>query len=111
VELGSVDVLFSPPYHPYTELLLSVVPEPDPDRRRARIIVEGNQPNRSVTSKGCPFQSRCPRKVGAVCEETPPPMQQGGSGHRIACHISLSELLRLQTAGPPTGRVGVGTPN
>jgi len=104
-EFGPVDALFTPPYHPYTEALLSAVPQPDPDQRRARIILEGSLPSTSVTPKGCPFASRCPRKVGAVCEETPPPMQHGPGGHRIACHIPLPDLLRLQAAGPPTGTV------
>jgi len=105
VEFGPVDALFAPPYHPFTEAMLSAVPEPDPGRRRKSIILEGTPPSTSVTPKGCPFASRCPRKVGAVCEETPPPMQHGQSGHRIACHIPLSDLMRLQAASAPTGTV------
>ena len=99
VESGPVDALFAPPYHPYTEALLSAVPEPD--RRRARIILEGALPSASVVPKGCPFASRCPRKLGAVCDEAPPPRQHGHRGHRIACHIPLADLSRLQVADPP----------
>ena len=102
VEFGPVDALFAPPYHPYTEALLAAVPEPDPDRRRARVILGGALPTTSVTPRGCPFASRCPRKIGAVCEQTLPPMQHGPGGHRIACHIPLSDLRRQQAAGPPT---------
>jgi peptide/nickel transport system ATP-binding protein len=101
VEFGPVDALFAPPYHPYTEALLSAVPEPDPDRRHAPIILEGTLPSTSVKPRGCPFASRCPRKVGAVCDDTPPPMQHGPAGHRIACHIPLDELSRLHAQGPP----------
>ena len=100
VESGPVDALFAPPYHPYTEALLSAVPEPD--RRRARIILEGAPPSASVVPKGCPFALRCPRRLGAVCDEAPPPRQHGRRGHRIACHISLADLSRLQAAEPPT---------
>jgi peptide/nickel transport system ATP-binding protein len=105
VEFGPVDALFAPPYHPLTEAMLSAVPELDPGRRRKSIILEGAQPSTSVMPKGCPFASRCPRKVGAVCEETPPPMQHGHSGHRVACHIPLSDLMRLQVVSPSTDRV------
>jgi peptide/nickel transport system ATP-binding protein len=102
VECGPVDALFAPPYHPYTEALLSAVPEPEPDRRRARIILEGALPSASVVPKGCPFASRCPRKLGSVCDEAPPPRQHGHRSHRIACHIPLADLLQLQAAEPPT---------
>jgi peptide/nickel transport system ATP-binding protein len=110
VEFGPVDALFAPPYHPYTEAMLAAVPEPAPDRGRTRIILEGSLPSTNVTPKGCPFASRCPRKVGAVCEETPPPMRNGPAGHRIACHIPLPDLLRLQAAAPPTGAVPLSPP-
>jgi peptide/nickel transport system ATP-binding protein len=101
VELGPVGAVFAPPYHPYTEALLSAVPEPDPSRRPARIILEGTLPSASDVPTGCPFASRCPRKVGPVCDDTPPPMQHGGGGHRIACHIPLGDLVRLNAGGPP----------
>jgi len=102
VEFGPVDAVFAPPSHPYTEALLSAVPEPDPDRHQARIILEGNLPSAIDLPKGCPFASRCPRKVGVICETTAPPMQALPGGHRIACHIAPDDLTRLQRLGPPT---------
>ena len=102
IELGSVDAVFAPPYHPYTEALLSAVPEPDPSRRPARIILEGTLPSPSDAPKGCPFASRCPRKLGPACDDTPPPMRHGDDGHRIACHIPLGDLARLNAEGPPS---------
>ena len=96
-ELGPVERVFAPPYHPYTEALLSAVPVPDPDHAVARILLEGRVPRADEIPRGCPFATRCPRRVGPVCDETPPPVQRFGD-HRIACHIPGDELLRLQTA-------------
>jgi peptide/nickel transport system ATP-binding protein len=98
VEFGRVASVFAPPYHPYTEALLSAVPVPDPDRQYARILLEGSVPRASEALRGCPFASRCPRKVGAVCDDTPPPVHRLAGDHRIACHIPAGELATLQTA-------------
>jgi peptide/nickel transport system ATP-binding protein len=97
VEFGRVASVFAPPYHPYTEALLSAVPVPDPDRQYARILLEGSVPRASEALRGCPFASRCPRKVGAVCDDTPPPVHRLAGDHRIACHIPAGELATLQT--------------
>jgi peptide/nickel transport system ATP-binding protein len=96
-ELGPVERVFAPPYHPYTEALLSAVPVPDPDHAGARILLEGRVPRADEIPRGCPFATRCPRRIGAVCDETAPPVQRFGD-HRIACHIPGDELRRLQTA-------------
>ena len=98
VEFGRVASVFAPPYHPYTEALLSAVPVPDPDRQYARILLEGSVPRASEALRGCPFASRCPRKVGAVCDDTPPPVHRLAGDHRIACHIPAGELATLQAA-------------
>jgi peptide/nickel transport system ATP-binding protein len=100
VEYGPVDEVFSPPYHPYTEALLSAVPIPDPERQRARIVLEGPLPSASALPAGCPFSTRCPRKVGPICDDTPPPEQALGRHHRLVCHIPAEELLQLQQAAP-----------
>jgi peptide/nickel transport system ATP-binding protein len=98
VELGPVADVFAPPFHPYTEALLSAVPVPDPDAQGARIILEGPLPSATEIPRGCPFTNRCPRRVGAICDETPPPTLQLAGGHRIVCHIQVEELRRLQSA-------------
>jgi peptide/nickel transport system ATP-binding protein len=95
-ELGPVERVFTPPYHPYTEALLSAVPVPDPDRAVARILLDGRVPSAGEIPRGCPFATRCPRRIGAICDETPPPVQRFGD-HHIACHILGDELRRLQT--------------
>ena len=99
VELGSVADVFAPPFHPYTEALLSAVPVPDPDAQGARIVLEGSLPSATEIPSGCPFSGRCPRRIGAICDETPPPTRQLSRDHRIVCHIPAEELARLQSAG------------
>lgn len=91
-EIGPAQALFSPPYHPYTEALLSAVPVPDPTIGQARIRLEGNVPSAINPPSGCRFNTRCPRKIGEICETTEPPVQRGETGHEICCHIPLEEL-------------------
>ena len=96
-EFGPVERVFAPPWHPYTEALLSAVPVPDPDAVGGRIVLEGAVPRATERPRGCPFATRCPRKVGAVCDDTPPPVQRLADGHRLVCHIPAAELQRLQS--------------
>jgi peptide/nickel transport system ATP-binding protein len=96
VEFGTVDEVFNPPYHPYTEALLSAVPIPDPDRQQKRIILEGAMPSPTNAPKGCPFSTRCPRRLGDICDSMPPPEQRTNTGHRIACHIPLEQLRAVE---------------
>jgi peptide/nickel transport system ATP-binding protein len=102
VEFGPVEAVFAPPHHPYTEALLSAVPVPDLDDQRPRILLEGSLPRADALPAGCPFSTRCPRRVGPICDDTPPPEHQLPGGHRIACHIAPDELVRLHAAGAPT---------
>ena len=94
-EVGTPEQLFSPPYHPYTEALLSAISIPDPEVWQEKIRLEGPVPSPMDPGTGCRFASRCPRKVGAVCERDDPPIHEPVSGHRIACHIPLAELSAL----------------
>ena len=95
MEQGATEQVFSPPYHPYTEALLSAVPIADTSVKKKHIILEGALPSVLDPPKGCPFHTRCPRKIGAICEETPPPAVSAESGHLIACHIPLDELRKV----------------
>jgi oligopeptide/dipeptide ABC transporter ATP-binding protein len=94
VELGSVDEIFRPPSHPYTRALLSAVPRPDPSISRAIIRLEGAVPSAQNPPSGCRFHTRCPVKVGRICEQTEPPLLRAGQSHWIACHIPLDVLRR-----------------
>jgi peptide/nickel transport system ATP-binding protein len=95
MEKGTTEQVFSPPYHPYTEALVSAVPVPDPNALQERIRLEGPVPGAGSRPTGCPFQSRCPRKLGPICEQEAPPVQVAAEGHSIRCHIPLEELSRL----------------
>jgi peptide/nickel transport system ATP-binding protein len=95
VEQGTTDEVFSPPYHPYTEALLSAVPIADTSIEKKRIVLEGELPSVMNPPKGCPFNTRCHRKLGDICETEDPPMVEASPGHMIACHIPLDELRQV----------------
>ncbi|MEO3433170.1 ABC transporter ATP-binding protein [Inquilinus sp. CAU 1745] len=92
MEQGTTEEVFSPPYCPYTEALLSAVPVADTKVAKKRIILDGALPSVLNPPKGCPFSTRCQHKIGSICETTPPPVQRTDSGHQIRCHIPLDEL-------------------
>jgi peptide/nickel transport system ATP-binding protein len=94
-ELGPADVVFDGPHHPYTEALLSAVPTID-GGGRARIRLEGDIPSAASPPSGCVFHTRCPRKLGAICEQEEPPLREVEDGHLMRCHIPIEELRRLQ---------------
>jgi peptide/nickel transport system ATP-binding protein len=91
-EFGTVEQVFSPPFHPYTESLLSAVPAANPRRRPDRILPEGSVPSPIDPPSGCPFQTRCPRKIGEVCETDVPGLDPVGDGHHVSCHRSTEEM-------------------
>ena len=95
-ELGPADVVFDGPHHPYTEALLSAVPTID-GGGRDRIRLEGDIPSAASPPSGCVFHTRCPRNLGAICEQTEPPLVEVEEGHHMRCHIPIDELRRLQS--------------
>ncbi|MGH7056988.1 MAG: oligopeptide/dipeptide ABC transporter ATP-binding protein, partial [Acetobacteraceae bacterium] len=100
METGPTEALYRPPFHPYTEALLSAVPTADPERPGERMRIEGELPSPVNPPAGCRFASRCPRKLGSICDSLAPPPQDAGNGHLIFCHIPLEELSSV-LAGPP----------
>ena len=90
--------LLAPPYHPYTEALLAAVPRPDPHAGPVRPPLEGDLPSPSDVPPGCPFATRCPRHLGPICDDEPPPLRSNALGdHHIRCHIPLDELEVMQS--------------
>jgi len=96
VEIAPKREIFARPQHPYTEALLEAVPVPDPAIRKQRRVLEGDVPSPIAPPSGCRFHTRCPRKLGAICETTPPPVLAASPTHRIACHIPLAELRAVR---------------
>ena len=95
VELGTTEQVFAPPYHPYTEALLSAVPIADTRVEKEHIVLEGDVPSAMNPPPGCPFQTRCRWKSkvpGNLCETEVPPMRQMQDGHQVKCHLSEEEF-------------------
>jgi peptide/nickel transport system ATP-binding protein len=98
VEEGTTSHVYNAPSHPYTEALVSSIPVPDPNVKQGRIRLDGDIPSAANLPTGCRFHTRCPRKIGAICEQQEPPWRDAGDGHHIRCHIPIDELTELQRA-------------
>ena len=99
VELGTTDEVFAPPYHPYTEALLSAVPIADTHVEKKRIVLEGDIPSAMNPPPGCPFQTRCRWKSevpGNKCETEVPPQKRLPSGHQIKCWLSDEQMAGME---------------
>ncbi|WP_299374513.1 ABC transporter ATP-binding protein [uncultured Tateyamaria sp.] len=99
VELGTTDQVFSPPYHPYTEALLSAVPIADTSVEKQHIVLEGDIPSAMNPPPGCPFQTRCRWKSevpGGLCEKEVPPVRHLAEGHQVKCHLADDILARME---------------
>jgi oligopeptide/dipeptide ABC transporter ATP-binding protein len=109
IETGSTDAVYRSPLHPYTHALLDAAPEPDPTRKRTRLIVQGEPPSALAPPPGCAFHPRCPRAKPGVCDVTvpalgpiapstssedatdAPPLSDPADGpaHEVACHFPM----------------------
>ena len=99
VELGTTEQVFSPPYHPYTEALLSAVPIADTHVQKQHIVLEGDIPSAMDPPSGCPFQTRCHWKDRAgksLCESEVPPVRTLADGHQVKCHLSEADFATMK---------------
>ncbi|MEP3297072.1 MAG: ABC transporter ATP-binding protein [Pseudoruegeria sp.] len=99
VEIGTTDQVFAPPYHPYTEALLSAVPIADTSIEKRNIVLEGDIPSAMNPPPGCPFQTRCRWKSdvpGGLCEKDVPPVQTLVDGHQVKCHLAEDILAKME---------------
>ena len=100
VEMGTTDQVFSPPYHPYTEALLSAVPIADTKVIRKRIVLDGDIPSAMNPPPGCPFQTRCRWKSqvtpAGLCDRDMPPVRVLEGDHQIKCHLSAEVLASME---------------
>jgi peptide/nickel transport system ATP-binding protein len=92
MHLGRTASVFAPPLHPYTEVLLASVPRRERQHRETPAAAADN----ARPTLGCPFQLRCPRKIGAICETDTPPWRETPDGGGLLCHIPLDELAMVQ---------------
>lgn len=96
VEFGPSEAIYAPPNHPYTAALLAAVPQPDPDASTSDVRLEGRVPSAVNPPSGCRFNTRCPYKLGAVCETEEPPERDFGGGHKIYCHMTPEQLMDVK---------------
>ncbi len=95
MEVGDATTVLTPPFHPYTEALLSAVPLADPDVKQKPIRLGGSVPSAMDVPSGCRFHPRCPRYLGDICREQEPPWREGdGRPPHLLSH--------------PAGRAGPG---
>ena len=91
-EIGPAETIYAPPYHPYTEALISAIPIPNPCVDQKHVRLQGTVPSALNPPGGCRFHTRCPHKVGQICEQETPPGQKEGANHVIYCHIPIKDL-------------------
>ena len=99
VEHGTTDQIFSPPYHPYTEALLSAIPIADTSVVKKHVVLEGDIPSAMNPPTGCPFQTRCRWKKFVpdnLCEREVPPFRDLGNGHRSLCWLDDEQLAKME---------------
>jgi peptide/nickel transport system ATP-binding protein len=108
VEVATTEQLFYTPKHPYTEALLSAVPQPDPRHRTTPTALTGDVPSPANPPSGCYFHPRCPY-AQPVCSEKTPPLRDTGDGHQSACHFAEELSLAGAVVGTAPGVGPVAT--
>jgi oligopeptide/dipeptide ABC transporter ATP-binding protein len=95
VEIGDCEAIYKPPYHPYTAALLAAVPRPNPDLPASHVRLYGRVPSAVNPPSGCRFHTRCPFKIGDICEAEEPLLRHLSENHSIACHLTGDQLCQI----------------
>ncbi|WP_420546721.1 dipeptide ABC transporter ATP-binding protein [Curvivirga sp.] len=99
VEQGTTDQIFAPPYHPYTEALLSAIPIADTSVTKKHIVLDGDIPSAVNPPSGCPFHTRCPRAAQVPnnkCSTEVPEIHAWADGHQVKCHLSEDVFKEME---------------
>jgi len=87
MERGYTEDIIYDPLHPYTKALMAAVPVPDPESKRAEVVIKGEIPSPINPPSGCRFHTRCPSYIGDVCRLTEPKLVHVGKDRYVACHL------------------------
>jgi len=87
IEMGETECIFSSPKHPYTKALVSAIPLPQAEQPNQMVLLEGDIPSATHIPPGCRFHTRCPDKIGAICEEEEPTTRYFSDGSQVDCHL------------------------
>jgi oligopeptide/dipeptide ABC transporter ATP-binding protein len=87
VEMAQAEELFQAPKHPYTQALISAIPLPQANQPETTTILEGDIPSPIHIPLGCRFHTRCPQKIGPLCEEVEPSSSNISATHTVVCHL------------------------
>ena len=87
IEMGETECIFSSPRHPYSKALVSAVPLPQAEQPDKMVLLEGDIPSATHIPSGCRFHTRCPEKIGAICEEDEPTTRYFSDGSQVDCHL------------------------
>jgi peptide/nickel transport system ATP-binding protein len=106
MEMGPADEIYNSPSHPYTQALLSAIPEPDPvtERQRQRILLQGDVPSPIDPPSGCRFRTRCPIAKD-ICATEEPELVDRGQGHPVACHFAEVMPVKVSVSSPTSAAV------
>jgi oligopeptide/dipeptide ABC transporter ATP-binding protein len=111
VEVTDAETLFARPRHPYTVALLSAVPDPDPRKRKHRLVLKGDVPSPANPPSGCRFHTRCWLREKLdnpeICATVDPPLAELGADHLAACHFA--DQVSSEAAGQPAHKAATGT--
>jgi oligopeptide/dipeptide ABC transporter ATP-binding protein len=87
VERGQTEDIIYEPLHPYTVALINAVPVPNPESKRAEVVIKGEIPSPINPPSGCRFHTRCPKYIGDICRTKEPPLINVGKDRYVACHL------------------------